>query len=340
MRIAVTGGTGFLGSRVVPELLTRGHAVRCAVRSPARGAALAERLAPELRAGFQVTVGKLDSDAFCREFLAECDSVIHIAAPLTGSVSALFANGVVPTRVLVNAAIGCGIRRFVLVSSLAVYGPEELVPGAVLDERCAVDDRPHLRDPYTFSKVVQEQVCWEAHIERGLPLLVIRPGVLFGPGRPLVTARVGLTIGSVLIQMGGRQQVPYCFVDNCAHAVARAVDATAPQGMSFNIVDDALPSANEVLRLHQQHRSRLRVIKVPGWAIAPLARLCAWASTRSAGMFPPALTPYKAAAMWKPLRFSNQLAKDHLGWQPTVTFAEGVRRTLLASLRSNPVDGH
>jgi nucleoside-diphosphate-sugar epimerase len=340
VRIAVTGGTGFLGSRVVPELLTRGHAVRCAVRSPARGAALAERLAPELRAGFQVTVGKLDSDAFCREFLAECDSVIHIAAPLTGSASALFTNGVVPTRVLVNAAIDRGIRRFVLVSSLAVYGPQELVPGALLDEGCAVDSRPHLRDPYTFSKVVQEQVCWEAHHERGLPLVVIRPGVLFGPGRPVVTGRVGLTVGSVLIQMGGRQQVPYCFVDNCARAVARAVDATAPEGMSFNIVDDALPSANEVLRLHQRHRSRLRVIKVPGWAIAPLARLCAWASTRSAGMFPPALTPYKAAAMWKPLRFSNQLAKDHLGWQPTVTFAEGVRRTLLASLRSNPLDGH
>jgi nucleoside-diphosphate-sugar epimerase len=140
-----------------------------------------------------------------------------------------------------------------------------------LDEHCAVDDRPHLRDPYTFSKVVQEQVCWEARKERELPLVVIRPGVLFGPGRPVVTARVGLTVGSVLIQMGGPQQVPYCFVDNCARAVARAVDAIAAEGMSFNIVDDCLPSANEVLRLHQQHLSRLRVIKVPGWAIAPLA---------------------------------------------------------------------
>lgn len=228
----------FTGS---PRAAGAGHAVRCAVRSPARGADLEERLAPHLRAEFHVTAGKLESDAFCRELLAGCDAVVHIAAPRTGSVSALFSNGVVPTRVLVNAAIDCGIRRFVLVSSLAVYGPQELVAGAVLDERCAVDGRPHLRDAYTFSKVVQEQVCWEAHHERGLPLVVIRPGVLFGPGRPVVTARVGLTVGSVLIQMGGRQQVPYCFVDNCARAVARAVDATAPEGMSFNIVDDALP---------------------------------------------------------------------------------------------------
>jgi nucleoside-diphosphate-sugar epimerase len=330
MTICVTGGTGFLGSRVVSELLARKYRVRCAIRSAAKGADLAGRLAVEQRSRLQLTIGALDSSDFCRELLRGSDTVVHIAAPLTGSVPALFANSVIPTRVLVRAAADCRIRRFVLISSLAVYGTQDLPRGAVLDERCPIDRQPHLRDPYTYSKVAQEQVCWEAHADSGLPLVVVRPGVLYGPGRPLLTARVGLTFGGVLIQLGGRQQVPYCFVENCARAVARVVDAPHIEGMGFNVVDDNLPSAEEVLRLHRTHVSRIRRIKVPEWAVGRFASACEWCALRSSGMFPPVLTPYKASALWKRLRFSNQLAKTCLAWQPAVTFEEGVRRTVQA----------
>jgi nucleoside-diphosphate-sugar epimerase len=331
MTICVTGGTGFLGSLAVAELLARGHHVRCAIRSATKGAELAGRFPEEPRSRLQLSTGALDRRDYCRELLQDCDAVVHIAAPLTGSVPALFANGVIPTRVLVQAAADRGIRRFVLISSLAVYGTQDLPRGGLLDERCPIDRHPHLRDAYTYSKVVQEQVCWEAHNDRGLPLVVVRPGVLYGPGRPLLTPRVGLTFGGVLIQMGGRQRVPYCFVGNCAAAVAMAVDAPAIDGMSFNIVDDDLPRGNDVLGLHRAHISRIWCIKVPGWAIGSLARACEWCSIRSSGMFPPVLTPYKASALWKRLRFSNELAKARLGWRPMVTFEEGVAQTVQAN---------
>jgi nucleoside-diphosphate-sugar epimerase len=331
MTICVTGGTGFLGSRVVAELLARGHRVRCAIRLAAKGAELAGRFAEKPRSRLQWIVGALDRSQFCRELLSGCDAVVHVAAPLVGSVPALFASGVIPTRVLVHAAADCGIRRFVLISSLAVYGTQDIPPGGVLDERCPIDRQPHLRDAYTYSKVAQEEVCWEAHNDRGLRLVVVRPGVLYGPGRPLLTPRVGLTVGGVLIQMGGRQRVPYCFVDSCARAIAMAVDAPSIGGMSFNVVDDNLPSSDEVLRLHRTHLAHIRRIKVPARAIGQFARLCGWCSTQSSGMFPPVLTPYKAAALWKRLQFSNELAKTRLGWRPLVTFEEGVRRTVQAS---------
>jgi nucleoside-diphosphate-sugar epimerase len=340
MNICVTGGTGFLGSRVVAELLARNHHVRCAIRSAAKGAALVGRLPVEQRSRVNVTIGALDRVDFCRELLRGCDAVVHTAAPLTGSVPSLFANGVVPARVLVRAAADCETRRFVLISSLGVYGTQHLQEGAVLDERCPVDRQPHLRDPYTYSKVAQEQVCWEAHNDRCLPLVVLRPGVLYGPGRPLLTARVGLTIGGVLIQMGGRQQVPYCFVDNCARAIAMAVDAPNIDGMSFNLVDDNLPSADDVLRLHRTYVSRVRRIQVPAWAIGRVARACEWCSIRSSGMFPPVLTPYKASALWKRVRFSNELAKTHMAWRPTITFDEGVRRTVQAGPSTTRATGN
>jgi len=253
-----------------------------------------------------------------------------VAAPLAGSVSSLFANGVIPTRVLVNAAADQDVKRFVLVSSLGVYGSQDLASGDVLDERCPVDRHPHRRDPYTYSKIAQEDVCWHAYSHRGLPLVVVRPGVLFGPGRPLLTARIGLMVGGLLVQMDGRQRVPYCFVDNCARAVAMAADVSGIAGMSFNILDDDLPSANGVLSLHRTHVASIRAIRIPGWAIGRFARACEWLSDRSEGMFPPVLTPYKASALWKRVRYSNDLAKSRLGWQPLVTFDEGVRRTVQA----------
>jgi nucleoside-diphosphate-sugar epimerase len=329
MRVCVTGATGFLGSRVVSELLARGHEVRCAIRSSGRGAALENRIAPEQRGRLQLVVGQLDRAGFCREFLDRCDTLVHAAAPLSGSVSTLFAQGVVPTRVLATAAAAHGVRRFVLVSSLAVYGPQHLGPGDVLDERCPIDAHPHLRDAYTYSKAAQEEVCWQIHRERGLPLVVVRPGVLFGPGRPLLTGRIGLALGGVLIQMGGRRQVPYSFVDNCARAVAISLDGDSIDGLSFNVVDDDLPSASEVVRLHRAYVSRVRRVTVPAWALDPFARACAWCSARSDGMLPPVVTPYKASALWKRLRFSNALAKARLGWAPHVTFDEAARRTLI-----------
>ena len=328
MTIGLTGGTGFLGSRVVAQLLAHGHEVRCLTRSARKGAELAALFAPELQNRLQLVHGTLERFESCRELLRDCATIVHVAAPLTGSVPTLFASSVVPTRVLVNAAADRGIRRFVLISSIGVYGSQHLAPWDVLDERCPLDRYPHLRDPYTYSKISQEHVCWEAQQNRGIPIVVVRPGVLFGPGRSLITPRIGLVAGGVLFQMAGRQRVPYCFVDNCAQAVAIAAEAAEVDGMSFNILDDDLPSANQVLRLHRQHVSSIRSVRIPAWAVGRLARMCEAYSSHSQGMFPPVLTPYKTSAMWKPLRYSNDLAKTRLGWQPLVSFREGIRRTV------------
>jgi nucleoside-diphosphate-sugar epimerase len=330
MIIGVTGGTGFLGSRVVAALLTRGHHVRCLTRSSGKAAELSRQLAPEMRKRLQLVPGTLERPDSCREIVRDCETFVHVAARLAGSVSSLFASTVIPTRFLVDAAADQGVRRFVLVSSLGVYGSQGLAPGDVLDEQCPVDRHPHLRDPYTYSKIAQEQACWDAHDSRGLGLVVVRPGVLYGPGRPLLTPRVGLVVSGMLLQMDGRQRVPYCFVDNCARAVAMAADAAGIAGMSFNILDDDLPSANEVLRLHRQRVSSIRAVRIPRWAVGRFARACEWYSSRSQGMFPPVLTPYKASALWKRLRYSNDLAKTRLGWRPLVTFDDGVRRTVQA----------
>jgi nucleoside-diphosphate-sugar epimerase len=120
--------------------------------------------------------GQLERPESCRAMLDRCDTVVHAAAPLVGSVSSLFARGVVPTRVLVDAAATVGVDRFLLVSSMGVYGTANLAAGAVLDERCPVDPHPELRDPYSYSKIAQEGVCWEAFCYLGTAARCSAPG--------------------------------------------------------------------------------------------------------------------------------------------------------------------
>ena len=133
----------------------------------------------------------------------------------------VFLNTVVPTRRLTEACRDSAVSRFVLVSSFAVYDAASLPAGTLLDENCPLDPHPELRDPYTYSKVVQEFVAWEARNQSALPLVVIRPGVIYGPGRGAMSSRVGLSLGPVLLRIGGRRLLPYVYVDHCATALVR-----------------------------------------------------------------------------------------------------------------------
>jgi nucleoside-diphosphate-sugar epimerase len=290
LTILVTGGTGFLGPRLVRELLGDGHRVRCLIRSRSAERSLRRGLGEVDSERLQTVTGTLNTVESCRAIVHGCNAVVHAAAALAGAPAALFLNSVVASRMLATAACDEGVSRFVLISSLAVYGTAGLRPGEIVDEQIGLDAHPHLRDPYTFSKVHQELVCWEARAERGLPLVVVRPGVIYGPGRTCLTNRCGLTIGSLLIQMGGTQRVPYTYVDNCARAIALAVSTEGIEGRAFNVIDDDLPRAAAVVREYRRKVRPLRVVRIPSWAVRPAAAVCEWVSNHSDGLIPPVVT--------------------------------------------------
>jgi nucleoside-diphosphate-sugar epimerase len=324
----VTGGTGFLGRRLVHQLLESGAEVRCLVRASSDRSALQHGLSDERAARLSTFTGSLERPESFRSALVGGTVLFHVAAALKGSVPALFLSNVVGTRHLIENANRANVHRLVLVSSLAVHGVGHLKRGSVVDETCPLDPEPHRRDPYTFSKVEQERVAWEAHERSAIRLSVVRPGVIYGPGRDCLSGRIGIRLGGFLLKMGGRQRLPYTFVDNCATAVRLAGTVAAAEGESFNVVDDAPPTGNELLRRYRRSGNRVRVFGLPQWSIGPLSRLCQWYHRWSRGQLPDVLTPYKSAAMWKPLRYSNAKARSVLGWEPVVGFEQGLRETL------------
>lgn len=321
MKMLVTGGNGFLGRRLVSQLLALGFDVRCLARSPF------DFVTPNDGGRLEVRLqdlNRLDRDPSALE---GCHVVYHLASALKGATSSLFLTNVIGTRKLMEAAAHAGVARLVLVSSLGVYGTAQLRPGDTLDETCPLDPNPHLRDPYTYSKVAQEDAARDARDRLRLPLVIVRPGVIYGPGREAITSRVGLRVGQFILQMGSWHRLPYTYVDNCASGVLLAGTVPSIEGEAFNLVDDELPTGRQILQMHRRLVGRVHSCHVPGLAIQPLSRLCVWYHKKSGGQLPAILTPYKSDALWKPLRYSNSKAKRILGWSMKFRLEEGLRRT-------------
>ena len=327
MSVLLTGSTGFLGRRVLRDLIDDGLTVRCAVRTGSDLDSLRTFLGESRWPSVETVTVNLNDRPQCRDLVTGCAVVWHVAAGLKGCCSNLFLNTVVPTRELMHAAADRHVPRFVLVSSLGVYGSQQLKPGAVLDESCPIDSAPSARDPYTYSKIVQEEAARAISEERELPLVVVRPGVIYGDERGVLTHRIGLSLGGWMLRMG-RQPLPITYVDNCSSAVVAAGLTKGVEGQTFNIVDDELPTSTDVIRRYRQSGRRLKVMPIPRWMVGRLAWFNEKYAELTDSQIPAVLTQHRVQAVWRPLRYSSERAKHALGWEPRVDLRTAFDRSL------------
>ena len=334
--ILITGATGFLGQRVLRRLARGGGPkLRCLVRPGSDPVALQALVAdlseaPEIEA-FPASFN--DRDALKRA-LEGVEVVYHIAASKGGSFAAQVANTVVGTHNLLDAAKDARLSRFVLVSSFAVMGVAGLPKGAVVDESAPLEPHPERRDPYAYAKLRQEQLTWEYARDHGVPVVIVRPGVIYGPGTPVLTVRVGLEMFGLFLFLGNGNPVPLTHVDNCADAVVAAGTAEGVVGEAFNICDDNLLSARQILRLARRRIRGVRPIPIPFPLLKILARINVWYSERSQGNLPIVFSPYVCDSIWKPQRFSNAKATERLGWRPHVPVKDGLQDAIAAQLEA------
>src|SRR5260370_34965989 len=114
-------------------------------------------------------------------------------------------NSVVTTRNLLEAAARSQrLRRFVSVSSFAVYSNMRKPRGRVLDESCPVEQHPELRgEAYCFAKVKQDELVKEDGKKHGLAYVLLRPGVVYVPGKHGITAGAGIGTFAIFLHVGG-----------------------------------------------------------------------------------------------------------------------------------------
>jgi nucleoside-diphosphate-sugar epimerase len=329
--ILVTGAAGFIGVRVIENLLNYGFRnLRCLVR-PSSDSARLEAVIRPCRdvARVEVIRGNLLSREDCLSATKDVAFIYHLAAGRgEKSYPDAFMNSVVTTRNLLEGSLRhrC-LRRFVSISSFTVYSNKQKPQWRILDETCPVETHPELRgDAYSFAKVKQDEIVTDYGNRFGIPYVIVRPGFVYGPGNEGITGRVGLGAFGVFLHLGGSNAIPLTYVDNCAEAIVLAGIKRGIEGEVFNVVDDELPSSRRFLHLYKRHVKRFRSIYIPHAVSYLLCYFWEKYSDWSEGQLPSVYNRRIWHASWKKTRYSNQKLKNRLGWTQKVATTEGLKR--------------
>jgi len=322
VRIALTGGTGFIGGALVKRLLAEKHSVRALARSPGKAKELAA-------SGVEVVQGDL-SDAGAIERTAEGAEIFyHLGARVSGGGAEqeyMEANAGGTERVL-QACVRQGVRRAIYHSSLAVYGAG--YGESAIDESTAFDAKAELRGYYAQSKIAADRAAVSFAREKGFSLVLFRPGLVYGPGR-IPLGLLAFAMGKLRFVFGRPEMhVPLNYVENLLDAMEMAgrMESSGPE--EFNIVDD------ENLTLEDYHRELRaadggRTFFLPGWPVE-FSSPAVDGVTRALGLMGDSrFSRYQVKRMVEDRFYSTERARKRLDWRARVPLGEAIRKSVEA----------
>jgi len=318
MRVFVTGAGGFVGRAVCRQLLDDGHQVT-GLLLPGEANTLTEGCREE-RGDITEPVGLVGS-------LTGHDAVVHLAGVVGygRDWEACRAVNVEGTRHMANAALQAGARRFVHMSSVAVYGR---AVGVVLSEESAMR---RIGDPYGDTKVEAEEVVRAIAGGGRLDLTVVRPVVIYGPGDRLFLPKLVENVRSGRARVIGRGDHPVdlVHVDDVARFMASLLADPRSVGETYNLAD---PGACTWVELLAVVARELGVRPPRGRLPYPVALGFAGvleAASRFTGK-PPRLTRYAVRVIGRRYAYVTVRAQ-RLGFQPTTPLSNGIVACLRAS---------
>jgi nucleoside-diphosphate-sugar epimerase len=287
-----------------------------------------KRLAKSANADVEFVEGNLLSREDCRRAARDVSLVFHLAAGRGKSFAGCFMDSALATRNLLDALRGnARLKRFVNVSTLAVYDGSSIRRGALLDETSPVEaDHAGRYEAYAYGKIKQDELVQTYGAEQGLPYVIVRPGLVYGPGKKAIPGRVGIDTFGFFIHLGGSNRIPLIYIDNCAEAIVGSGLVEGIDGEVFNAVDDDLPTSREFLRLYKKNVRRFFSIYIPYQGFYMLNWLWEKYAHWSEGQLPPLFNRRVCAAYYQKQLYSNQKLKEKTGWSPRVSLPEASRR--------------
>jgi nucleoside-diphosphate-sugar epimerase len=318
----ITGATGFVGGHLAEVAKARGWTVRTLAR-PGSDTALLDRL------GVEVCRGDLADAEAVRKAVEGVDCVFHCAAKVgdKGPVEDYRAVNVEALRVLLDAVKGRPLRRFVHMSSLGVY---EARHHHGTDESEPLPDQ-HI-DGYTQTKVESERLALQYQREHGVPVVVLRPGFIYGPRDRTVMPRIVRRLAARQVHYlgGDLRALNTIYVGNLVEAVFLAAEKPDAVGQVYNLTDGEVVTRQRFfeavcggLNLPTPHQ------RLPRWLAGLVVRVLRWQGLRATRKGRRALLPpgqYKFLLL--DLDFSIEKARRELGYRPPYTFDQGMAQTV------------
>jgi NADH dehydrogenase len=236
VKVLVTGGTGFVGPKIVHALRAHGRDVRALVRNPARAGRLASW-------GAELVSGDVTDPASLEAAVDGCTHVVHLVAIIRGKPQDFERVMTQGTRALVGAAKNAGVERFVLMSALGTTESSSTVV------------------PYFAAKWAMEQEVAAS----GLEHTIFRPSFVFGRGGALPTFVKQVRYSPVVSVIGsGQQRIQPIWVDDVAAHFARGVDLPEAANRTFELGGPDVVTWDELyLTIARVLGKRRRLVHVP-----------------------------------------------------------------------------
>ncbi len=317
--VLVTGGSGFIGSHCILQLLAAGHPVRTTVRSLKRErdvrAMLKEGGAePGDRLSFKVA--DLENDAGWSEAASGCEYVLHVASPFPSGIPKNEDELIVPAREgavrVLRASREAGVKRVVLTSSFAAIGYGHKPQKAPFDETSWTDPNGDDVRPYVKSKTLAERAAWDFIAREGgnLELSVVNPVGVFGPVLgPDYSTSILLVQRMMDGAMPGCPKLHFGVVDvrDVADLHVRAMTHPAAKGERFLSVAGDFMSLLDIAKVLKARMGasarRVPTFQLPNWVV----RLAALRDP-TVGQVVPELGKRKNG--------TSEKARRLLGWAP------------------------
>jgi predicted dehydrogenase/nucleoside-diphosphate-sugar epimerase len=328
-KILVTGATGLIGRHLVRRLLQEGNHVRIFVRR--------QPAAEFMNNGnVEILFGDLGDPAAVDRAVNGTEIVYHVGATMKGNSHDFERGTVCGTQNIVDSVVRHHVTRLVYISSLSCLHAAVSRRGSVITEDWPIEPSPEKRGAYTQAKTKAERIVRDAVRDRHLPVVLLRPGRVFGPGMTLLTPEVARRVGDFLVILGdGTRELPLVYVEDVVSAILLAAEKSKFDGRIFHIVDRAKVTQNQVVRDYiSKNSEKLKLIHVPvaiAYGVALGFEVLSKVLSRSLP-----LSIYRLKSALARMQFDCSRAENELGWQPCVGVASGLQETIAAEQVNSP----
>jgi predicted dehydrogenase/nucleoside-diphosphate-sugar epimerase len=317
-KVLVTGGTGFLGKRLIEGLVREGYPVRVLARK-------LSNIEPLGKLGVEIFYGDVGDKESLTQSFEGIDVVVHAAAGTSGRKKDCETGTIQGTRNILEVCGNKKVSKLIYISSCSVYGVADYKTDQLVTEKSSLEKYPTKRGDYSASKQQAESFVGETIGKNKFPIVILRPGTVFGPGGDLFTPMMGFSLmrKAFIVIGNGKFELPFVYIDNLVSAVITTIQNEKANNQTFNVVDDEkITKKQYVDQVMKKLYPKAFVVYFPYTLLSALI----WGQEILFKILKrsPFLTRYRLISSQRNVRYDNFKIKTTMQWSPVIKMNEAV----------------